>query len=150
MTNSCDAIIVGAGPAGLAAAATLKARGRDAIILEKSAAVGSVWRRHYDRLHLHTDRFRSGLPGLAMPIAYGRYPSHLQVVEYLEAYAAKFALKPVFNTSVDAIRRDGPPAPARAQQGKGRRPQPICHFFILSALPSNVVTIACISPSLVM
>ena len=107
MTNSCDAIIVGAGPAGLAAAAALKARGRDAIILEKSAAVGSVWRRHYDRLHLHTDRVRSGLPGLAMPIAYGRYPSRLQVVEYLEAYAAKFALKPVFNTSVNAIRRDG-------------------------------------------
>ena len=107
MTNSCDAIIVGAGPAGLAAAAALKARGRDAIIFEKSAVVGSVWRRHYDRLHLHTDRARSGLPGLAMPIAYGRYPSRLQVVEYLEAYAAKFALKPVFNTSVDAIRRDG-------------------------------------------
>jgi cation diffusion facilitator CzcD-associated flavoprotein CzcO len=107
MTNSCDAIIVGAGPAGLAAAAALKARGRDTIILEKSAAVGSVWRRHYDRLHLHTDRVRSGLPGLPMPIAYGRYPSRLQVVEYLEAYAAKFALKPVFNTSVDAIRRDG-------------------------------------------
>ena len=107
MTNSCDAIIVGAGPAGLAAAAALKARGRDAIILEKSTAVGSVWRRHYDRLHLHTDRVRSGLPGLAMPIAYGRYPSRLQVVEYLEAYAAKFALKPVFNTSVNAIRRDG-------------------------------------------
>ena len=107
MTNSCDAIIVGAGPAGLAAAAALKARGRDAIILEKSAAVGSVWRRHYDRLHLHTDRVRSGLPGLAMPIAYGRYPSRLQVVEYLEAYATKFALKPVFNTSVNAIRRDG-------------------------------------------
>jgi cation diffusion facilitator CzcD-associated flavoprotein CzcO len=84
MTNSCDAIIVGAGPAGLAVAAALKARGRDAIILEKSAAVGSVWRRHYDRLHLHTDRIRSGLPGLAMPIAYGRYPSRLQVVEYLE------------------------------------------------------------------
>ncbi len=106
MAHSCDAIIVGAGPAGLAAAAALKARRRDAIIFEKSAVVGSVWRRHYDRLHLHTDRARSGLPGLAMPIAYGRYPSRLQVVEYLEAYATKFALKPVFNTSVDAIRRD--------------------------------------------
>jgi cation diffusion facilitator CzcD-associated flavoprotein CzcO len=106
MANSCDAIIVGAGPAGLAAAAALKARGRDPIIFEKSAVVGSVWRRHYDRLHLHTDRARSGLPGLAMPIAYGRYPSRLRVVEYLEAYATKFALKPVFNASVSAIRRD--------------------------------------------
>ena len=71
-----------------------------ATILEKSDAVGSVWRRHYDRLHLHTDRARSALPGLPMPKAYGRYPSRAHVVEYLEAYAAKFDLKPVFNAPV--------------------------------------------------
>jgi cation diffusion facilitator CzcD-associated flavoprotein CzcO len=106
MANSCDAIVVGAGPAGLATAAALKARGLDAVILEKSDAVGSVWRRHYDRLHLHTDRARSGLPGLAMPKAYGRYPSRVQVVQYLEAYAAKFGLKPVFDAAVSAIRRE--------------------------------------------
>jgi cation diffusion facilitator CzcD-associated flavoprotein CzcO len=102
-----DAIVVGAGPAGLAVAASLKSRGCDAVILEKSGVVGSVWRRHYDRLHLHTDRARSGLPGMAMPRAYGRYPSRAQVVEYLEAYAAKLALKPVYNAEVGAIRRDG-------------------------------------------
>ena len=89
MAVSCDAIVVGAGPAGLAAAACLKARGRDAVILEKSNAVGAVWRRHYDRLHLHTDRARSSLPGFSMPKAYGRYPSRAQVVEYLEAYASQ-------------------------------------------------------------
>ena len=107
MVQSCDAIIVGAGPAGLATAAALRARGLDAAILEKSDAVGAVWRRHYDRLHLHTDRARSGLPGLPIPKAYGRYPSRAQVVEYLEAYAAKFALKPIFNAPVRALRREG-------------------------------------------
>ena len=64
MASSCDAIIIGAGPAGLATAAALQSRGLNATILEKSDAVGAVWRRHYDRLHLHTDRARSGLPGL--------------------------------------------------------------------------------------
>ena len=88
MARSCDAIIIGAGPAGLATAAALQARGLNAAILEKSDAVGAVWRRHYDRLHLHTDRARSSLPGLPMPKAYGRYPSRASVVEYLEAYAA--------------------------------------------------------------
>jgi cation diffusion facilitator CzcD-associated flavoprotein CzcO len=107
MGNSCDAIIIGAGPAGLAAAAALRARGLNAVILEKSDAVGAVWRRHYDRLHLHTDRARSGLPGLPMPKAYGRYPSRAQVVEYLEHYTAKFDLKPVFNAPVHALRREG-------------------------------------------
>jgi cation diffusion facilitator CzcD-associated flavoprotein CzcO len=107
MGNSCDAIIIGAGPAGLAAAAALRARGLNAVILEKSDAVGAVWRRHYDRLRLHTDRARSGLPGLPMPKAYGRYPSRAQVVEYLEHYTAKFDLKPVFNAPVHALRREG-------------------------------------------
>ena len=123
MANSCDAIVIGAGPAGLAAAAALKARGLDAVILEKSDAVGAVWRRHYDRLHLHTDRVRSSLPGLPMPKAYGRYPSRAQVVEYFEAYAAKFALKPVFNAAVSAIRRDG--RLWRAEAGQHSQSAPI-------------------------
>ena len=107
MADACDAIVIGAGPAGLAAAARLRERGLKPIILEKSDTVGSVWRRHYDRLHLHTDRGHSGLPGLPMPSAYGRYPSLAQVVDYLESYAAKFELKPVFNAAVLAVRRDG-------------------------------------------
>ena len=106
MVQSCDAIVIGAGPAGLATAAALQARGLNAAILEKADAVGAVWRRHYDRLRLHTDRGHSSLPGLPMPKTYGRYPSRAQVIEYLEAYAAKFDLKPVFNAPVRAVRRD--------------------------------------------
>ena len=49
LANSCDVIIIGAGPA----AAALTARGLNAAILERSNAVGAVWRRHYDRLHAH-------------------------------------------------------------------------------------------------
>jgi cation diffusion facilitator CzcD-associated flavoprotein CzcO len=56
-----DAIIVGAGPAGLACATTMRAAGLDVTVCEKADNVGSVWRRHYDRLHLHTDRGHSGL-----------------------------------------------------------------------------------------
>ncbi len=52
-----------------------------------------------------------------MPIGYGRYPSRLQVVEYFEAYAAKFVLKPVFNTSVNSIRRNGSCWRAEANSG---------------------------------
>jgi cation diffusion facilitator CzcD-associated flavoprotein CzcO len=102
-----DAIIVGAGPAGLACAATLRALGLDVVALEKAGAVGAVWRRHYDRLHLHTDRNHSGLPGMAMPRSFPKYPSRAQVVEYLEAYAARFDIRPVFNAGVSRIARDG-------------------------------------------
>ena len=69
-------------------------------MLEKADSVGSVWRRHYDRLHLHSDRKHSGLPGMAMPRTYPLYPSRQQVVDYLENYAARFDIQPVFNTTV--------------------------------------------------
>ncbi|MFC5435497.1 flavin-containing monooxygenase [Rhodanobacter umsongensis] len=102
-----DAIIVGAGPAGLACAAAMRRHGLRVLILEKADAVASVWRRHYDRLHLHTDRGHSGLPGLAMPPGYPRYPSRAQVVAYLESYAAHFDLRPLFDCAVQTVRHDG-------------------------------------------
>jgi cation diffusion facilitator CzcD-associated flavoprotein CzcO len=105
--NHSDAIIIGAGPAGLASAAGMGALGLNVTVLEKANAVGSVWRRHYDRLHLHTDRGHSGLPGMAMPRTYPTYPSREQVIEYLENYAAHFRLHPVFNTTVLKAVRDG-------------------------------------------
>jgi cation diffusion facilitator CzcD-associated flavoprotein CzcO len=102
-----DTIVIGAGPAGLACAATMSQLGLKVAILEKSDVVASVWRRHYERLHLHTDRGHSGLPGMAMPRSYPRYPSRAQVVEYLENYAAHFDLRPRFNSAVRTVRRDG-------------------------------------------
>ena len=101
-----EAIIVAAGPAGLASAMAMRAVGLEVTVFEKADNVGAVWRRHYDRLHLHTDRKHSGLPGMAMPPTYPAYPSRLQVVEYLESYAARFDVRPVFNTAVSSIRRE--------------------------------------------
>jgi cation diffusion facilitator CzcD-associated flavoprotein CzcO len=107
MMRNPDAIIVGAGPAGLACAVTLRAAGLDVTVLDKADSVGSAWRHHYDRLHLHTDRGHSGLPGMAMPPSYPAYPSRAQMVAYLEGYAAHFDIRPVFNTEISTIRRDG-------------------------------------------
>ena len=118
-----DAIIVGAGPAGLACAVTMRAAGLNVTLLEKTDSVGSAWRRHYDRLHLHTDRKRSGLPGMAMPRSYPSYPSRLQMVAYLESYAARFDIQPVFNAAVSRIRRDG--AQWRADLAQGSIAAPV-------------------------
>lgn len=104
---STNAIVVGAGPAGLACAATLSRVGLKATILEKTDTVGAAWRHHYDRLHLHTDRGHSYLPGLPMPRDYPRYPNRDQVVAYLESYATHFGLQPIFGTEVKSVRRDG-------------------------------------------
>jgi len=100
-----DVVIIGAGPAGLACAAALKMRGRASVVLERQATVGPVWRRHYDRLHLHTPKYHSALPGMAMSESYPRYPSRDQVVAYLENYADRHGIAPVFGASVQQIRR---------------------------------------------
>ena len=53
-TESIDVAIIGGGPAGLAAGAALRKTGADFVILERKPTVGSSWRTHYERLHLHT------------------------------------------------------------------------------------------------
>lgn len=102
-----ETVIVGAGPAGLAVGACLRRAGRSFVILEKERRVGSAWRRHYERLHLHTDRTHSGLPHRPMPERYPRYPSRRQVVEYLEGYARHFELEPRFRQRVRTLCRRG-------------------------------------------
>jgi len=87
-----EVIIVGAGAAGLAAAGALKQRGIAAQLLEQDAAIGGTWARRYDRLHLHTIRALSGLPGLALPKGVSKYPSRDEYVAYLRDYARHFAL----------------------------------------------------------
>ncbi len=85
-------LVIGAGPAGLAAAAQLQAVGERVVVLERQA-VGSLWASRYDRLHLHTVRWLSSLPGLRMPRSLGKWPSRDGVVEYLNAYAAHHRLE---------------------------------------------------------
>ena len=98
-----DVVIIGAGPAGLAAAATLRAQ-IDAVILERGQRVGEPWRARYDRLNLHTIRWLSNLPGYRIPREYGRWVARDQFVRYLEQYAAHHGLEPRFG--IEASRLD--------------------------------------------
>ena len=101
-------LIIGASAAGLAAAACLKEQGEPFVVLEATDQVGTAWRHHYDRLHLHTPKSASALPGLPMPSYWPRYPSRDQVVQYLEHYAGHHGITPEFDTTVTRLeRRDG-------------------------------------------
>jgi indole-3-pyruvate monooxygenase len=98
------ALIVGAGPAGLASAACLKQRGIDALVLEAGPALAQSWRQHYERLRLHTVKAQSHMPGLPFSKELPRYPARADVVAYLDAYAAHFAIVP---RTGEAVRRVG-------------------------------------------
>jgi putative flavoprotein involved in K+ transport len=95
--------VIGGGPGGLAAAYALRARGLRAVVLEKSDRVAASWRRHYDRLHLHTTRRLSALPGLAMPRSFGRWVSRDNVVRYLEKYSEHHQLEIVTGVEVSRV-----------------------------------------------
>jgi putative flavoprotein involved in K+ transport len=97
------AIVVGAGPGGLAAAAMLRRRGVDVEVLDRADAVAPAWRSHYERLHLHTVRWLSGLPGYPIPREFGKWVARDDVVRYLEAYADHHGIQPSFGTVVDRI-----------------------------------------------
>jgi cation diffusion facilitator CzcD-associated flavoprotein CzcO len=95
-----ETIVIGAGPAGLAVGACLKQANISYVLLEQSDQVGSAWRHHYDRLHLHTDKKNSELPFVWYPKQYPRYPSRAQVVDYLDSYAANLKLNIRFHQQV--------------------------------------------------
>ncbi|PWZ12454.1 putative indole-3-pyruvate monooxygenase YUCCA4 [Zea mays] len=96
------AVIVGAGPSGLAVAACLAARGVPATVLEMSDSLASTWRhRTYDRLTLHLPKRFCELPLLPFPRGYPAYPSKGQFVAYLEAYAAAAGVAPRFGARVE-------------------------------------------------
>ncbi|XP_062185337.1 indole-3-pyruvate monooxygenase YUCCA1-like isoform X2 [Phragmites australis] len=96
------AVIVGAGPSGLAAAACLAAHGVPANVLEMSDSLASTWRhRTYDRLTLHLPKRFCELPLLPFPEGYPAYPSKDQFVAYMESYAAAAGVAPRFGARVE-------------------------------------------------
>jgi cation diffusion facilitator CzcD-associated flavoprotein CzcO len=101
-----EVVVIGAGPAGLAVGACLRREGIPFTILERADRVGAVWHRHYQRLHLHTDKAHSRLPFTAWPRGCPTYPSRNQVIDYLESYARRHELEPRFGQNVVAARRD--------------------------------------------
>ena len=112
-------IVIGAGPAGLAAAAMLQGAGQQVVVLER-LEVGALWASRYDRLHLHTVRWLSGLRGLPVLRSAGRWPSRDRVVDYLRAYAAYHRLEVRSGNEVSAIDRADDGWVAQTSDGEHR------------------------------
>ena len=107
LDDTTPVAIIGAGPAGLAVAACLRQAGVDFILLEKERQAAPAWRRHYERVHLHTTKRYSSLPFVPFPKHYPRYVPRDLLVEYLDAYAQRFDLRPRFGETVQAVTREG-------------------------------------------
>nr|UYI36716.1 putative YUC protein [Turnera joelii] len=96
------AIIVGAGPSGLATSACLTLHSIPHIILEREDCFASLWKKYsYDRLHLHLRKQFCELPHFPFPKSYPQYVPKEQFIKYLDDYVSHFKITPVYQRRVE-------------------------------------------------
>lgn len=100
-----ETVIIGGGQAGLATGYHLARRQRAFVILEASQRIGDVWRERFDSLRLYSPARYAGLPGMAFPADPWSYPTKDDMADYLEAYAAHFALPVETGVQVERLSR---------------------------------------------
>ncbi|XP_075508319.1 indole-3-pyruvate monooxygenase YUCCA6-like [Primulina tabacum] len=129
-------VIVGAGPSGLAAAACLKEKGVPSLVLERSNCIASLWQlKTYDRLKLHLPKQFCELPLMNFPEDYPTYPTKQQFIQYLESYAKRFEIWPVFNQKVVSAEFDqilGFWRVKTASEGAGVESEYLCQWLIVA------------------
>jgi cation diffusion facilitator CzcD-associated flavoprotein CzcO len=86
-----SAIVIGAGPAGLATSRELLRRDVPHVVLERGEVADS-WSRLYDSLTLHTGKHMSHLPGMRFPWSAPLFVSRERFLSYLHEYKRRFAL----------------------------------------------------------
>jgi putative flavoprotein involved in K+ transport len=98
-----DAVVIGGGRSGLAAAHHITGQGVSTAILEASGEATGSWPRYYDSLTLFSPARYSALPGRAFPGDPDRYPHRDEVIDYLRSYAAAWDADIHTSTPVEAV-----------------------------------------------
>lgn len=99
LSAGLPAVVVGAGPAGLAAARALRVRGLPYLQYERHHDVGGIWdidnpgSPMYESAHFISSRDRSGFFDFPMPRTYADYPSRTEILEYTRAFADAYGLR---------------------------------------------------------
>jgi putative flavoprotein involved in K+ transport len=104
--SSDPVIIIGAGPAGLAAAETLAKRNIEYVILEKGSAVASALRRVDPQMRLLSPKGLSLMPDMSLQPDTPTYLPFSVLVHELERYQQQHELKVQLDCTVLSIRKD--------------------------------------------
>ena len=106
--GAIDAIVIGAGHAGLSMSYLLTAQGVDHIVLERGEVANSWRKERWDSLRLLTPNWQTRLPGQRYE---GDDPDGFmavgELVGFLEDYAASTGAPVATNTTVTSVRREG-------------------------------------------
>lgn len=98
-----DVAIIGAGPAGVSVAVSLRDRGQNPLLIDRADQVGSSWRGRYDRLKLNTGRPFSHLPNRPYPNGTAMFPTRDDVVAHLDRHAHEPGIELRLGTAVNRI-----------------------------------------------
>ncbi|MEX0711099.1 MAG: NAD(P)/FAD-dependent oxidoreductase, partial [Pirellulales bacterium] len=120
-------LVIGAGPAGLATTACLRAAGVNTHLVDRTGEPGGAYAKLYGGITLSSPKRFTQLPGLAIE-AEGDYVTIAQYREYLRRYADRFGLLPE-QRGVERIKRVGP---RFAVTFTGRR-QPVVYEAVVAA-----------------
>src|SRR5215213_2772661 len=112
-------IIIGAGPAGLAAAETLAKRKIGYVVLEKGPSVASALRRVDPQMRLLSPVDLSLMPDQKTEPGVPTYLPFNLLVHELERYREQHNLKVIFNCSVTSVRRETTGFSVRYQTNDG-------------------------------
>ncbi|GAA3016928.1 NAD(P)/FAD-dependent oxidoreductase [Streptosporangium longisporum] len=112
VTDVLDAVVIGGGQSGLAAARALLDAGLTPVVLEAGERTAGSWPSYYDSLTLFSPARHSTLGALPFPDGGDgdRYPHRDEVVEYLLHHADRLRADGAdirVNTPVEAVERDG-------------------------------------------
>jgi putative flavoprotein involved in K+ transport len=99
-------LILGAGPAGLSAAYSLKRMGISPVVLERAGNICASWRNKYEGLCLNSTRRLSSFPGMLIPRGYGPWVSSADLVRYAERYAHRISPDLRFHTEIQGVVRE--------------------------------------------
>ena len=100
-----DIAVIGAGPAGVSVALSLRDRGLWPLLIDRCDHVGSSWRGRYDRLKLNTGRPFSHLPNRPYPKGTAMFPTRDDVVAHLDRHARESGIELRLATEVTRIDR---------------------------------------------
>ncbi len=101
-----DAVVIGAGPAGLAVARELEHQhGIETLVIDRAAAPAISWRTRYDNFRLNTTGFLSHLPGQRIPLTAGRWPTREDMVRYFDNYVRRQNITLELGCEVNGIDR---------------------------------------------
>ncbi len=108
-------LVIGAGPAGLAAIRSLRDAGLPVEAAERNSDVGGQWlfgaqsSAVYASTHLISSKSTTAYADFPMPEEWPAYPSRIQIEQYFKDFAKRFDLYPKirFNDGVSKLTRTG-------------------------------------------